>query len=252
LAAFRIRAEWAVSDLASHLGISKSMAHRLLQTLAEHRLVVQDPATRRYRVGELIHEISFAGTSGPRLQHVARHLIEEAAREIDETIALCQLTGMRGVCLESRESRHAMRLMLQSGDEFALNAGAIGKALLAYQDEGFLARFFGGGPLRRYTGRTIVDPEVLREEFARIRRAGAAYSDGEITPDASSVAVPVFGASGAVEYCLAASGPTSRFDHARLAAAETVLRDVARKMSAQLGADPAIREEERDLDAVQS
>jgi IclR family pca regulon transcriptional regulator len=62
----------------------------------------------------------------------------------------------------------------------------------------------------RYTEDTIVDPEALRQELEQVRDRGYGTVFGELEGDVASVAVPVFGAQGAVVAAVNASTYTSR------------------------------------------
>ena len=52
------------------------------------------------------------------------------------------------------------------------------------------------GPLTGYTRATIVTPEALRLELARVRRTGVATSEDELAPGSTSCAAPVIGPPG--------------------------------------------------------
>lgn len=219
-----------LSACAAQLGIAKSMAHRLLTTLAEYELVAFDPEVKAYRLGPSIFALARAVTDGPRISELIGPLVREAAEVTHETITFCKIRGGKGVCVAFADSPHAMRLTVRNGDEYALNAGAIGKCLLAYQADGFLDELAASGNIRRYTKSTIVEPQRLREEIVKIRKQGFAFSCEEMTPGASSVGVPVFEGSDPVRFCLAASGPTSRVDDRRDEIA-SLLIEIAQRIS---------------------
>lgn len=231
LLAFRFSETWSVSASSRHLNISKSMAHRLLNTLADHGFVVFDPAARAYRLGTSIVELGRAAVEGPAIVDIARPFVEEGAQRTAETVSFCTIRGMRGVCLDYADSPHAMRMTVQRGQEFTLNAGAIGKCLLAFQDEAFLEAVEKSGGIHAYTENTLSDPVALRAELRSIREQGVAFSTGEITPGASSVGVPLFEEDGSVRYCLAASGPALRFDAESMQSTAAILQDIAERLS---------------------
>lgn len=231
LLAFNEVDTWTVSGCARHLGIAKSMAHRLLTTLAEYQLVRFDPESKAYRLGPAIFDLTRAAINGPSVAAIVGPLVREAADRTHETITFCKIQGMKGVCIDFADSPHAMRLSVRRGDEYALNAGAIGKCLLAYQSAEFLEALETSGNIRRYTENTIVDLDVLRQELAEIRAQGFAYSRAEITPDASSVGVPVHGSLGVTRFCLAASGPAARVDDKKSDIVSTLV-EIAGRISA--------------------
>ena len=45
--------EYSVTDLSRELGWHKAVVHKILTTLQRDRLVQQDPASRRYRLGQI-------------------------------------------------------------------------------------------------------------------------------------------------------------------------------------------------------
>lgn len=221
---------WTLSSCAKRLGIAKSMAHRLLTTLAEYELVVFDPDAKAYRLGPAIFAMTRAVIEGPKIAELVGPLVREAADLTRETITFCKIRGAKGVCVAFADSPHAMRLTVRNGDEYALNAGAIGKCLLAYQEDGFLEELAASGNIRRYTENTIVEPDRLREEIERIRREGFAFSREEMTPGASSIGVPILEDEGPVRFCLAASGPASRVDERKNEIA-SILAGIAQRIS---------------------
>jgi len=223
LLAFREKETWTVSSCARKLDVSKSMAHRLLATLAEERLVAFDPQVKAYRLGPAIFELYRAAVEGPGVVDVVGPLVREAAERTSETITFCKIHGMKGVCVDFADSPHAMRMTVRRGEEYALNAGAIGKCLLAYQPPEFLDALAASGNISGYTENTILDPSRLRAELETIRAQGVAFSKSEITPGASSLGVPIIEADGKVDYCLAASGPTQRFDEKKAEIAEILI-----------------------------
>lgn len=49
-----------ISDLSRQLDMPKSMVHRLVSTLVAERLLEQDPATAKYRLGPRLYELGAA------------------------------------------------------------------------------------------------------------------------------------------------------------------------------------------------
>lgn len=51
------RPEWSVTGLAERLELPKSTAHRIASVLRGHRFLVQDPRSRRLRLGPMAAEL---------------------------------------------------------------------------------------------------------------------------------------------------------------------------------------------------
>lgn len=54
------REEWGVTDLAAEFGWDKSVAQRLLASLAHRGFLVSDAVTRRYRLGPAVWHMATA------------------------------------------------------------------------------------------------------------------------------------------------------------------------------------------------
>ena len=92
-------------------------------------------------------------------------------------------------------------------------------------------------PLRRYTERTMTDPEQVRRVLADVRRTGAAVSDRQIEMVSLSVAAPVRGPRGEVVAALSVVVPAAGADARVLVPA---VRAAARGITRALAA-PRIR-----------
>src|SRR4029450_6058363 len=66
------------------------------------------------------------------------------------------------------------------------------------------------GPAQRLTGRTVTDPEALRQRLAATRARGYAVEDQEATLGDGGLAAPVFDWSGRVVGALGIVGPAER------------------------------------------
>jgi DNA-binding IclR family transcriptional regulator len=165
---------------------------------------------------------------------LAQPLLRELRDLTSETVTLCEIRKLRGFCLDFAESPQSMRMTVYRGETFPLNAGAIGKALLAFRDEEFVDAVLRDAELSAYTPQTIVDLKRLRRDLARVRRQGFAQSEGEITPGARSVGVPVRGPADKAVASLAVSAPTFRLGIRRGREVAAALMNAADRLAATL------------------
>jgi DNA-binding IclR family transcriptional regulator len=235
LKAFARADEWSVSALARELGQHKSVTYRLMSTLAAGGLLVKDADTDRYALSMLVSSLARRAERRTSLSGVARPVLIDIADACHETVSLCVLNGNTGFCVDSLNSPQSMRFTVDVGEAFFLHAGAVGKILLAFQSPEFIERALSVSPLPRYTESTITDPPLLRRELAQIRRTGIAFSDGEITPGARSVGVPVWNYENRVIASLAISAPSFRMEPADRPRLEKLLTSNAERLSVALG-----------------
>lgn len=235
LAAFLEQDAWGVSALARHLEINKTVIHRILTTLAASGLLAPEEGSTRYVLGPLSRQLGERATLAQDLPRVARPILEEIGRATRETVTLAVIRDFEGFCLDSVDSPQAMRMTYYRGECFPLNAGAMGKALLAFQSDAFVEAYLASASFPGITPRTIVDPDALRVEVGRIRRFGHADSEGEITPGARSVGVPVWRRRERLLCVLVLSAPAFRLQGKAAEAALTLLHAASARLSAALG-----------------
>jgi DNA-binding IclR family transcriptional regulator len=213
-----VRPVWGISDLGRELGIAKSMVARLVETLEAHGFLERNPETRRFVLGlRLVGLGLVAQSSGGDLHRMALPLLERLSLATGETSMLCVPRGIHSVCVEQVASPHqGLRLAIERGTISPLYAGASNKAVLAFLPEEQIELVIAAG-LPVITKETVVDHARLREQLAQIRQAGWHASTGEMSPDVSAVAAPIFDPSGRAVGSISVGGPASRYTPAFIA-----------------------------------
>jgi len=200
-----------VREAARLTGISSSTTGRVLASLKELGLLVQDMETRQYALAGKVLAWAEVYTATLDVRRVALPFIYDLQRFTGETISLYILEGMERVCVERLESEQNVRMVARVGRYLPLHAGSAGKLFLAYMSEEQRELVFENEERKVFTPMTITDPDKLREECAMILQRGYALSHGEWTADASGVAAPIFNQRGQMVAALTISGPTQRF-----------------------------------------
>lgn len=222
-----------VTELATDLGLSKAVVHRIVSALTRRGLLGVDVATRRYRLGPATLALGEAFLAGTQIRELARPGLRQLSHETNETATLSVRTGDHRIYVDQVGPDREVIMSVSVGVPYPLHAGASSKAFLAFLPEGELAAVLAG-PLELLTDRTVVEPDRLRTEIRRIRGQGYAASDGERQPGSSSVAAPVFDHLGRVAAVMSVCGPTDRFRAERDQHAAALLH-VTGSLSAALG-----------------
>lgn len=224
----------SVMEVADGIGADRATAYRMLLTLVHAGYVTRDQSSKNYR-------LSF------KVLSLGRHLLaddERAARIMDclraisdatgETVHYAALERDHSVLLFRAKGTQRVSVDFQIGDRSPLHCTSIGKVLLAYQDSRLVETVIAGG-LPSVAPRTITEPDVLRQELSRVRAQAYAYDDLEFAADMRCVAVPVFEKGGEVPGGISISGPSSRFDLAKLDELRAVLTPLCSQLSRALG-----------------
>src|SRR5919106_361227 len=155
------RRGWSgVTEVANELGINKSTAYRLLNTLRDRGLVEQDAATEKYRLGFGLVLLASSVSADLDILRCARPVCEGLSEETGETVTVAVLEGDDAVVIHQTISKSSALSVDWTGRHTPLHATAAGKIFLVYMPEDQLRRILGE-PLERFTENTIVDPATL-------------------------------------------------------------------------------------------
>lgn len=200
-----------ISVLAQRSGLPLSTTHRLLATLAARGYVRQD-ADRRYVLGTALLPLGDAATR--LLGGRALPFLRELAAASGETANLAVLEDDHVVYLAQAPGRHRMRMFTEVGRRALPHSTAVGKVLLAWQDEDRVRRVVERLGLPGRTPRTITTVEAFGAELRTVRERGWAVDDEEEELGVRCLAVPVGPGARAVA-AVSISAPSSRLDSER-------------------------------------
>lgn len=222
-----------VSDLARELGLAKSNVHRTLQTLISTGYVCPASTAGKYVCTLRLFELASALMSRVDVRQEADPYMQALARTTRETVHLSVLDGTEIIYLHKVESPEPVRAYSTIGGRAPSHCVASGKALLAYQDDTFLAHL--PAHLQSFTTHTITDRTALLHELADVRRQGYALNRGEWRESVCGLAAIVFDAAQRPVAAIGISGPVQRLGSARLRGYRGAVIDNARGVSTALG-----------------
>jgi DNA-binding IclR family transcriptional regulator len=184
------RPEWGVTEVAEHLGLFKSAAHRFLRTL-EGAGYLESTPEHRYTLGLKVLELGHAFRHQNRLIGAAEPPLRWLAESTGLTTHLVQLSGRdvvellraRGI---GKDEPHRIPVFRRRA-----HATASGKVLLSC-DEGRLEEYLGSRRmLARCSPHTITDPQALRQSLKRAAECGYALDQQESRPGQFCLAIPI-------------------------------------------------------------
>ena len=193
-----------------------------------------DFSSKKYRLGFRILELASLVYDRLELRKIAAPFIKEFSEKTQETVYLTVLNRDRAVCIEKIESNFALRLSVNRGESFPLHSCATSRILMAHLPEEQQESIISGG-LDKYTQNTMTDPAELREELAKIKKQGFAYSDQELDEGARAVSAPIFDCFGRVIAGLSIAGPVYRFTDEKREEYEHLVKQYAKQVSLKLG-----------------
>jgi IclR family transcriptional regulator, acetate operon repressor len=204
-------------DLSRRTGLPKTTVHRVCWKLVELGLLSR--ADDGFQVSAKLFALGSMSPTLRRLRAVSMPWLHELSAKTGWATNLAIIADGRALVVEEIYGRNCRQMPRMIGARLPLHATAVGKALLSGFDESELDRFLSHGRLRPYTQRTIVRPNLLREQMERIRAAGVVLSHEEWSSGTSGVAAPVY-VDGRVVAALAVVGEPD--EHVMLSHAQYV------------------------------
>ena len=132
LECFATDGELGVSDIARRLGVAKSTAHRLLQTLASRGFVEQDSHSGQYRLGIHVYELGELALARNQLRHAALPFLRQVAAATGLTVNLSVPDGPDIVFVERIENSDGVRILGHFGRRLPAHTTSSGKAIAAW------------------------------------------------------------------------------------------------------------------------
>ncbi len=226
--------EWGVSELARHLDIGKSTAHRLLATMTEERILEQDAETGRYRLGIAIVDLAGAVATQYDLHEAVLTPMTELRQRSGETVQVAVLDGREVVYVERLDSPNTLRTFLEVGRRNHAHCTATGKALLSCLPERVLEKTLNGWVLAPVTPHTIINIKQFRLVLKDARENGYAENWHESEVGVVSIGAPIHARDGHVVAALSIAGPSERIEPYRREFAHATM-ETAAKASRRLG-----------------
>lgn len=204
-----------VADLAHALGLERPTVHRILRRLVEEGFVVQDPVSRTYRLGPLVHELGRVADPPAALLSACTPSLQAIADESGDTAFAFVISSYDNVCLERREGGYPVKaLLLDVGGRRPVGTGASSLAMLAAMPADQAERLLAGN-VRRLAA--IGEPPVaqLMERVAQARVDGFVAKHPPDMPEILSLAVAVLDAYRQPVMALSVSALAHRIERRR-------------------------------------
>lgn len=184
-------------EICAEVGIVKSKAYSILQTLNKSGLVQRHSDKKGYSLGPGLITLSRKVLDDLNAPRLAEPLLAELATRIGGTATFGMIADRKVIVVAKNEGGLDVGVTIRTGHRFPLTYGSHGKAIASFLPEKELELllteqklYFHGNPAR-------LDRVRLQEELEQCRRDGFALDLGEIEPGLNSVAAPVLGPGGA-------------------------------------------------------
>ncbi len=221
------------SDLLVQSQYPKATLYRLLQTLTNQGMLTYDPAPGTYALGMRLVRLAHAAWAQSSLAPIARPYLDELAEKTGETIHLAQMDLGQVLYVDKRNAARPVEMFSSAGKVGPAYCTGVGKAMLAYLDEGTLENAISRQSFHRFTANTLHTPALLKAELSAIRARGYGFDREEHEPGIICCAVPILSRAGRAIGAVSVTSTTARTTLEALEGHAPLIRDIAARLAAE-------------------
>lgn len=147
-----------LSELVSLTGMPKTSVHRMVSSLEEMGFLSRD-ASGAYSLGLVFLEFGQLVADRLDIRKIAKPVMEELCREVDEAVQLIMRDGNEAIYVEKIEGTQTVRLYTAIGRRSPLYAGACARSILSFLPREEIEAYIKQTELISIGSGTITDPE---------------------------------------------------------------------------------------------
>ncbi|MFT5195859.1 MAG: IclR family KDG regulon transcriptional repressor [Cellvibrionaceae bacterium] len=214
-----------VTEISKELGVDKSSATRLIQTLIKHEFAIKDPESRRFLLGPKIHSLANFSTQSLPLKTISLPLLQRLMEKTGENSHVAIYSQEKCLVVADIESTAQLRVVSGEGRLIPNHCTAIGKCIIAFADHPMPK------DLAAHTPRTITSRDQFKLHLEQVRDRGYALDDEEHEYGVRCMAAPIYDEAGKAIASLGISGPTVRVTLDKVPELSKVVMQAARELS---------------------
>lgn len=217
------------------LKLPKPTIHRLFATAEAEGFLQRDIDGRSYSIGRRMRLLGVHTLSSERIRTVRLAILKSLATAVEETcnLAIPERDGM--FYLDRVETHWPLRIQLPVGTQVPFHCTASGKMYLSSLRADYFERFLRNAKLEKFTAKTMVDPDALRDALKLTRERGYSTDDEEFMSGMTAIAVPILDGRGRLLSTLSIHAPEQRRSLPDLVAHLGTLREAAAELSVIAG-----------------
>jgi len=189
--------EPTVSQISAKTGFSRAAVRRCLYTLAKLGFAASDDS-RHFHLQPRVLALGHSYISSMPLAAMAQPILENVSHILHESCSIATLDRTDIVYIARANVTRIMSIDLVVGSRLPAFCTSMGRVLMADLPAETLEAFLARVEFKRYTERTVVNAEKLRQLLRLVQRNGYCIVDQELESGLRSMAVPVRDSAGRV------------------------------------------------------
>lgn len=223
--------ELGLNDLSRITSINKGTIFKILPSLIERNMVVQNEITKKYRLGIGLIYLVEKVYSDMNIYEISHPIILKLAKETEKTVTLGIKQKDKLVfidCVSGNESTN-FYCKVGVGESLPFYKGAAPKACFAHVDDKELEELIMG------CGDESKDLELFIRQRSEIKKNGFSISDAEVDVGVLAIGAPIFNHEKKVIGGIAIAGIKEAFSDEDITNFSQMIKRYSKNISQRLG-----------------
>lgn len=190
------RPRQSISEVSGASGLDRATARRCLLTLAYLGYAEYDG--KFFTLTPRVLRLGTACLATMPLPQLVQPLLDSLSEQLGESSSVSILDGADIVYVARAAQKKVMSIALMPGSRLPAYCTSMGRVMLAALSEDEARALLASAPLPKRTSHTMIDPETILAELAKVRSQGYSLIDQEVELGLRSIAVPLPNARGVV------------------------------------------------------
>lgn len=223
------------SEIAAHLGYSKSSVFRIIMTLVEFGYLDRDEKTKSLMLTRKLLAMGNRTLVEKDLMATSIDVLNKLRDIVKETVLIGTLVDNEMIVLGQVLGSHPFKFSIDIGSRLPLHTCAPAKAMLALLPPEECRQIVKSIEFVQYTPTTLASPQAFLKELDEVRATGYALDRGEQLTGILCVAAAIRNRHGYPIAAIWTTGPTDRVKERDLPEISAAVMAHAQAISARLG-----------------
>jgi DNA-binding IclR family transcriptional regulator len=181
----------SLTDICTEVGIHRSKAFSILNTLDEYGFAKKNPNRKGYVLGPGLLTITGKMLEKLSLSRFVEPVLDNLAKKAGATVSMGLIADDKTYVVAEYQGAPGIGISSPIGYTTPVTYGSHGKAIAAFLPENELEELLKNENLYFYGSPDKYDKTKLRQDLAQCRRTGFALELGDIQRGVNAIAVPI-------------------------------------------------------------
>lgn len=221
-------------EIAASMGGSTEDVQTIIRTLESDGFLDRDFDNGSYRLGHKIFQLGMRYASEMEISQTILPYATSLCTRFKAAVNVGFQVGSGVVVAIHVDPEKPFMVLPGPGSSIPIHSSAMGKVLLAYQEEKHIRQTLASSDMISFTDKTENDIDHFLERLERVRQRGYSVDDEETLPGVCSIAAPILDHRCVAIAALGMTGPRELVDPENVQVAGAI-REVGLQVSRLLG-----------------